>query len=183
MSVAPGAYELGPEHGTVQVKTYREGMAQSVGHDLVLDVTRWSALVVAGRDGIGSIRFEIDPDSLKVRDGLGGVRALTDKDRAEIERAIAEKILRGNEISFVSSSVTPGPDGVIEVRGELRLGSRSHQRSYSLLVGEGFITGTLPVIQTEHELDPYRTFLGTLRVRDQIDVCIDVRLPSSEPAS
>jgi len=34
-----------------KVKTYREGVAARVGHDLVIDVAKWDATVEVGRDG------------------------------------------------------------------------------------------------------------------------------------
>jgi hypothetical protein len=34
---------IGPANGTLQVRTYREGLAQKAGHDLVIDVGQWEA--------------------------------------------------------------------------------------------------------------------------------------------
>ena len=33
---------VGPADGSLVVKTYREGVAAKVGHDLVIDVTEWA---------------------------------------------------------------------------------------------------------------------------------------------
>ena len=33
---------FGPDTGSLQVHTYREGVAAKVGHDLIIEVTEWS---------------------------------------------------------------------------------------------------------------------------------------------
>lgn len=38
VSLSPGKHTLGPDSGSMQVLTYREGMAQKAGHDLIIDV-------------------------------------------------------------------------------------------------------------------------------------------------
>ena len=43
MAASTVTYRLGPDAGRVVVKTTRAGLAARVGHDLTLDVTRWSA--------------------------------------------------------------------------------------------------------------------------------------------
>ena len=42
MALASGIHRLGPHNASLQVKTYREGMAAKVGHN-VIHVTRWDA--------------------------------------------------------------------------------------------------------------------------------------------
>jgi hypothetical protein len=43
MAASTGTYRLGPDAGRVVISTTRAGLAARVGHDLTLDVTRWSA--------------------------------------------------------------------------------------------------------------------------------------------
>jgi polyisoprenoid-binding protein YceI len=38
MGLRPGTPTVAPDSGTLRVHTYREGMAQKVGHDLIIDV-------------------------------------------------------------------------------------------------------------------------------------------------
>ena len=47
---------LGPEHGSLLVKTDREGVAAKAGHNLVLEVTRWEAKLDAG-----TLELKADP--------------------------------------------------------------------------------------------------------------------------
>jgi hypothetical protein len=113
--------QIGPQTGTLKVKTYREGVAQKIGHDLVIEVTAWDATVDVGPDGvIQSVQLNADPNSLQVREGRNGVKPLTDKDRKDIRRSIDEKVLRGKPIAFASTAVEPR-DGAVTVRGELTM--------------------------------------------------------------
>ena len=162
----------------LQVRTYREGVAQKVGHDLIIDVERWEATAEIGEDGtLSAVRLTADPRSLQVRAGLHGVKPLTDKDRADIRNTIDEKILRGQPIAFRSSAVKPG-DGALTVRGELDLAGTTRPATFELhSTPDGRVGGTLPVTQSEWGIKPYRGLMGALKVRDTIEVVLDVRLP------
>jgi hypothetical protein len=173
VALPAGTHELGPDNGTVQVKTYREGLAQAVGHDLVLDVTKWSAKLTVGDDGTASLELDADSGSLEVREGLRGVKPLSDKDRADIKKNIDEKLER-QPISFRSKSVTVGDR--INVTGDLAIGTASREQNYELQEYDGKLTGTLPVTQSDYGIKPYRGLMGALKVRDAVDIAIDVKV-------
>jgi polyisoprenoid-binding protein YceI len=178
MPIGAGRHTVGPENGKLQVRTYREGIAQKVGHDLVIDVGQWQATVQAGDDGSpSSIELDVDPRSLQVREGLHGVKPLSDKDRGEIRKNIDEKVLRGHEIKFRSTEVE-STAGKLMVTGELSLGSASRPASFELeATGDGHMTGTLPLTQSEWGIKPYRGLMGALKVRDTVEIFLDVELP------
>jgi hypothetical protein len=44
-------HRVGRANGTLQVRTYREGVAQKVGHDLIIDVGEWEAVAEVSEDG------------------------------------------------------------------------------------------------------------------------------------
>jgi hypothetical protein len=44
------SHRFGPDNASLRVHTFREGMAARVGHDLILEVTRWEATVEAADD-------------------------------------------------------------------------------------------------------------------------------------
>jgi hypothetical protein len=174
MALPAGTHELGPGAGSLQVKTYREGVAQAIGHDLILEVMSWSATVTVGDDGATTVELNADSGSLEVREGLRGVKPLSDKDRAEIKKNIDGKVLERKPVSFRSTSVTVGDR--IAITGELAIGSASRQQTYELAEHEGRITGTLPVTQSDYGIKPYRGLMGALKVRDGVDVVIDVKV-------
>jgi polyisoprenoid-binding protein YceI len=177
VTLPPGKHELGPADGAVQVKTYREGMAQAVGHDLVIDVTQWQATVTVVDDGTMSITLDVDPGSLQVREGLRGVKPLSDKDRSDIRKNIDDKILQGRPISFRSRSATADDAGTVTVIGDLTLGGTTREEKFALQRGDGRMAGTLSLNQSDYGIKPYRAMLGALKVRDGVEVVIDVRLP------
>jgi polyisoprenoid-binding protein YceI len=160
--------KLGPDNATLHVHTYREGVAAKVGHDLVIEVTRWEATVEGD-----SVELTADPRSLEVREGHRGVKPLTDKDRDEIRRNIDEKVLHGNPIEFRSSAVRRD-GGKLTVEGELTMGGNTRPLSARLDVdGQGRATGTIPLTQSDWGVKPYRGLMGALKVRDDVEIVID----------
>ncbi len=104
MTLRPGIQTVGPGNGALRVNTYREGMAQKVGHDLIIEVGKWQAKVEIDEGGTpAEVALEADPHSLQALEGRRGVKPLTDKDRAEIRSTIDEKILHGQPIVFSSN--------------------------------------------------------------------------------
>ena len=176
--LAPGTHRLGPASGSLRVRTYRDGVAARVGHDLVLEVTAWEGTVaVAGTRT--TIALTADPRSLVVREALHGVKPLSDRERAGIGRTIERKVLRGRPIAFRATVVRPGDGGRrLVVEGELELAGRTRPLTLALDVApDGRVTGAVTLAQTEWGIEPYRGLLGALRLRDDVDVEIDVHVP------
>jgi len=173
-----GTHRVGNANGSLQVRTYREGLAQKAGHDLIIEVGQWEAVAEVGEDGaLSAVQLTADPRSLQVREGLRGIKPLTEKDRAGIRGTIDETILRGRPIAFRSTAVEPGGGG-LTVRGELDLAGTTRPASFALTVaGDGRVRGTLPLTQSDWGIKPYRGMMGTLKVRDTIEVVLDVPLP------
>jgi YceI-like domain len=179
MALSPGTHQLGPSDGRLEVRTFREGVAQKVGHDLIIDVTGWSATVEVGADGaLASIGLEADAGSLQVREGHNGLKPLSDKDRADIRKSIDEKVLLKQPITFRSSAVQNV--GGVTVLGELTIVGTERPASFELQVGDdGHVTGSLPVTQSEFGIKPYKAFMGALKVRDQVDIALSVQVPAA----
>ena len=175
MSIEPGTYELGPEDGTLTVETTRRGAAQKAGHDLVMEVTSWSATLVIGDES--SLTLTADGASLKVLQGTGGLRKLDDEDKAGIEQTIDEEVLERAGIEFRSSKVERTDDGAT-VEGELELAGRKQPVSFDLHGDDGHLTGRATVTQSGWGLEPYTALFGTLKVADEVVVAIDARLGS-----
>lgn len=164
----------------VEVRTYREGVAQMAGHDLIIDIGQWHAdAEVSGEGALSSLELVVDPRSLQVREGLRGVKPLTDKDRTKIREDIERKVLGADSISFRSTAVEHSGER-LHVEGELTVAGSTQPVSYELdISAQGRVHGTLPVTQTQFGITPYRGFMGALKVRDVVDIAIDVQLPSA----
>ncbi len=180
MPVAAGTHQIGPAEATLRVHTFREGMAQKVGHDLIIEVGDWQATVEVNENGEPqAITLEANPSSLQVLEGHRGVKPLTDKDRADIRSNIDQKILIGSPISFGSSGVELR-DGRLVVRGDLTIARVTRPAAFELdMVADGSVRGTVLVTQSEWGIKPYRAFMGALKVRDSVEIVLDARLPTA----
>ena len=181
MALPTGTHRLGPGNASLQVRTYREGVAAKAGHDLIIDVTRWEATVeVAAEPGGSTVELTADPRSLEVREGLRGVKPLTDKDRLEIRRNIEEKVLGSQPIRFRSSGVRLADDGGrLAVDGELSMAGTTRPLTAHLSVeGGGAVSGTISLAQSGWGIKPYRGLMGALKVRDEVEVVIAADLAS-----
>ena len=177
--VPSGTYRLGPGGASLQVRTYREGMAAKVGHDLVIEVTRWEATVdIAAEPASSAVQVSADARSLEVREGLHGVKPLTDKDRSEIRKNIDDKVLRGQPITFRSSAVTmTDADGPLVIEGDLSMAGSTRPITAQLDVdADGHVSGTVALTQSAWGIKPYRGLMGALKVRDELEIVIDGRL-------
>jgi hypothetical protein len=176
MALAAGTHVLGPDNASLHVKTYREGMAAKVGHDLVIEVTSWDATADLAS---GAITLHADPRSLEVREGVRGVKPLSDKDRGEIKRTIDDKILRGQPIEFRSTAASEdAAAGSLVVQGELTMAGTTRPVSARMgVAADGHVTGTIPLTQSAWGIKPYRGLMGALKVRDELEIVLDARLP------
>ena len=186
MADVTGSYRLGPSAGRLVVKTSRAGLAAKVGHDLELEVTRWSADITvpgSGDDGLAAatITAELDLGSLAVRAGSGGARPLTDSDRRDIE-ATMRKILPGGgstTATFRSTRVIPSAAGGA-IEGTLTLNGRSQPARLQVTSpAPGRYRGTAPVVQSAFGIKPYTGFFGALKLRDEVTAEFEVDLNRS----
>ena len=187
MADITGTYELGPGDGRVLVKTGREGLAARAGHDLTLEITRWSArLTVPDGEGGGiaaaTLAAELDLGSLAVRTGTGGAKPLTDRDRRDIQGQ-ARKILGDPATASLasvkvipSSSAGSTANGAVEGTLTLR-GTSRPVRLQVISPAPGQFRGSAAIRQTDFGVTPYSGFFGTLKLKDEVTVEFDVKLP------
>jgi hypothetical protein len=167
-------HALGPENGTLFVKTGRTGAAAKAGHNLVIEVTAWQATLEVGEEP--SIVLSVDPTSLQVREGTGGMQALGDDDKASIAETIDDEVLKRQGIGFRSTSLQI-EGGRVGVEGELTLVGATCPLAFDLTLADGRLGGTVVVKQSDWGISPYSTLFGTLKVVDEVEVVVDVALP------
>ena len=177
VTVTAGTYRLGPAAGRISVRTGRAGIAARAGHDLLIEITRWSVVVTVPGDDVAAttISAELDLGSLSVREGTGGARPLSVRDRADIERTMA-KLLPGGRAAFTSVRVIPSAAGGA-VEGTLTFNDRTAPvRLQVQAPAPGRYRGTGTVAQTAFGITPYTGFFGTLKLKDEVTVDFDVDL-------
>jgi polyisoprenoid-binding protein YceI len=182
-----GTFRLGPDNGRIILRTGRIGFAARAGHDLTMEVTRWSARVeVPGEDAGGvtaaTVTAELDLGSVEVREGTGGVKPLTDSDRREIKKTMAG-IHGDGKVTFTSSRIirSGATGGAIE--GTLTI--NGHPQPFRLQVTEpepGRYRGSATVVQSAFGIKPYVGFFGALKVRDEVAVEFEVNLAGAQDA-
>ncbi|WP_406729099.1 YceI family protein [Streptomyces sp. GD-15H] len=171
MTLTDGTYRLGPSTGRLLIKTGRAGPGRRAGHDLTIEVTRWSgeAVVAVGAPDRSSVSVTVE---------TGGLKALTDADRAEIKRTLADKALLNiaehPAITFRSTRITGTPQS-FEITGELTIKGRTHPATVHGRGNDGGpLRGWATVTQSAWAIKPYTAFLGALRLADEVRVEFEV---------
>jgi polyisoprenoid-binding protein YceI len=171
-----GQFRLGPEHGRLVVRTFRAGLAAGVGHDLVLEITHWSADIAD--DGVEAT---IDLGTLVARSGTGGVKPLTDRDRREIGHNARKSMDTDHHPNarFVSTKVTRDGDGGT-IEGTLSISGKDNPFVLQISQTEpGHYRATGTLRQTDYGIKPYTALFGTLKVADQVEIEVDAEVPES----
>lgn len=142
--------------------------------------------MTTGDDGIPTaLDVTIDMHSLTVLSGSGGVKPLSDRDRREIA-ATARKVLGAAahpQARFSAKSFEPSGgaasggtmDGTFTLHGVAK--------PVRLQVSEaapGHYHAATSIVQTEHGIKPYTGFFGALKVRNSVDVEVDVDLSAPD---
>ena len=183
MTVKSGTHSIGPENGRLTISTYKSGMGAKVGHDLVLEARRWSGTVDVNPDnpGASSVQVTVDARSFEVVQASGGVKPLSDKDSADIRKNMDDKVLQTSrfpEITFRSTQVTP-----TSIAGDLTIVGNTQPVTLALSVqdgaGETTITGRTTVTQTKFGIKPFSAMMGALKVKDDVDMQVELSLPSA----
>jgi Fe-Mn family superoxide dismutase len=175
--IPSGTFRLGPRNGTLSVRTGRAGAAAKAGHDLLLQVTVWEAVLEVGEEI--ALALDADAGSLRVREGTGGMQELLAEDNASIEQTIDDEVLKRQAIAFRSTAVQADEDGRLDVQGDLTLADATRPIAFGLRVaGNGRLEGAAVVKQSDWGIAPYSALFGALQVADEVRVEIDAALPS-----
>ena len=182
VALTEGSHELGPAYGSLRVRRARSGLGRRAGHDLVLEITRWSgqASVDLAEPANSTVSVEIETGSLEVREGTGGAMPLTDRDRREIKKQIAG-ILGGGTASFASTRVIPSGSGGGAIEGTVTLNGKTQPARLQVTdSGSGRYRGSVTLAQTGFGIKPYTGFFGALKLKDEVVVEFEVDLSKAQ---
>ncbi len=176
MSLQAGTHTIGPENGSLTIRTGREGAAAKAGHDLVLEATSWDGTVQIG--DTASVQLNVDPTSIEVRSGTGGAKSLSDKDRRDIEKNTKDKVLGTTPIRFQSTNVSL-TNGLMNVSGDVSIAGANQAITVPLTVApDGTVSGSITLSQSDFGIKQYKALMGALKVADPVEVQIEARLPA-----
>jgi len=172
------SFVLGPDNGTLTVRTGKGGAASKAGHNLRMEVTRWTATLELGDQP--SLALSADPRSFQVVEGSGGVMPLGDEEKAAIPQTIDEEVLKGTPIEFRSTEVSVDGDR-IDVQGQLTLFGSERPVTFTLELGaDGHLAGNARLKHSDWGVKPYSALFGTLKVADELEVAVDANARSSD---
>jgi polyisoprenoid-binding protein YceI len=174
MGIQEGTHKIGPDNGTLLIKTGREGAASKAGHDLTLEATSWEGTVEVGDSA--SVQLSVDPAGIDVQSGTGGAKALDDSDKADIKKGITDKILGSSKVTFQSSEADLSSG---TVKGDLSIAGQSNTVSVPLDVGDdGTVKGSTTLSQSDYGIKQFKALFGALKVSDKVEVQIEAKLPT-----
>lgn len=180
MALTCGTHAIGPQTGSLHLRTGRDGVAARAGHDLLVELRSWSGSIeVPDGDPLrADIAVEAALDSFEVLQGYGGVAPLSERDRADI-RSNALRMLEvtAHPVATFTSTRVVGSDFGGSVDGDLTL--RGETRPLTLDVvptGPASWQGTADVLLSAFGIEPYRALFGALRLADSVRIEVTVDL-------
>lgn len=179
MSAPEADRQIGPEHGRLLVQTSREGFAAGVGHDLTIEMARWSGRLRIGVEPEASeLTVTVDMGSMCIVDGTGGIKPLSERERSEILRN-ARKILsvdRYPEATFVADEMSDDA-----VAGTLNLLGRSHRLRLAYRMDGEHYRASGTVRQTHYGIKPFSALFGALKLADAVRVEAELNHTAKPP--
>lgn len=185
MAIKEGDYHLTAGSGKLSVYTYKEGFLSAVAHDLLIEVTnfRVELHVPAAAMNLATVKAEIQANSLKVlcamKDGLNRHDLLKEKDKSDIEEATFKDVLHPDKypvIQFCSTNIQE-KEGTYQVKGELTLhGTTRPVEIHARTTTGKDLKGKFVLSQKDFGIKPYKALLGTLKVKNEVEITFDLSL-------
>lgn len=175
-----GRYRIDARRGNFTVQAFAEGWLSFVGHNPTFAVRRYGGEIrFAGSEKVDSMLIIAEAESISLRDNV------SEKDRAEIERATREDVLqieRFSEIVFVSKNVSlkqiPGGRFSVAASGFLSLHGETREQTIEAqaVIDNGSIhaSGEFKLRQSDFNIEPVKALGGTLKVKDEVKISFDI---------
>ncbi|MEP9409798.1 MAG: YceI family protein [Candidatus Brocadia sp.] len=183
MVLKEGTYTFTASSGKLFVYTFKEGFLSAVAHDLLIEATDFKVNLNVPSGGVNSasVDAEIRANSLKVicamKDGQRQYDTLKEKDKADIEEATFKDVLHSDKyptINFRSTGIQE-KDGICHVDGELTLHGVTRPVKFDVQTTTGKeLKGKVTLSQKDFGIKPYKALLGTLKVKNEVEVAFDL---------
>lgn len=186
-ALARGAvFEGGPSTGRIVVHVLKRGLFSAFAHDHHFEVTEWSATAEVPEDGSGHAGVEVVLSARSLRDRQ---ESLSERDRRKVDaQAAGPEGLDAEQhprIEYRSDRVTLEPGtGAGRLRGTVHGTLSVRARSSPVDVafdaerdGDAWrVRGRARARQSELGIRPFRGFGGTVGVKDELEIEIDLTL-------
>jgi hypothetical protein len=166
------------------VFTFKEGLLSAFAHDLKIRVTRF-VIDVDETGRVGEARF--DAHSLRVvsamQDGVESPDTLSDDDKRQIERNIVHDVLAGErhpEIRYVATAAVER-DEALDIDGRLTLHGVERPLAARARRDADRYVAEIWLHQPDFGIRPYSALLCALRVKPDVLVRVEARIPWQRP--
>jgi len=162
-----------------RVFTFKEGLLSAIAHDLEIDVSRFRI----EHEG-GTLKATFEASSLRVLhavvDGRPRPELLSARDRTKIEANIVNDVLHATKHpQIVFRATLPGvPEG--SLTGDLALHGRTRNVRVTVRAEASRYVGELTLPQPDFGITPYSAMLGTLRIKPDVRVRIEIPRASAD---
>lgn len=189
---AAATFEASPADGRIRVLAFKKGLFSGFAHDHRFEAAAWhvTAQVPEGDPAGLSVTVVVEAGSL--HDHQEG---LTDAERAEVDAKTAGADVldaaHHPEVTWRSQGATlkpaAGKDRSLRgtARGQLTLRGRTRPADLAFEAerdGESWrVKGKGRLLQTDFGISPFSGFLGTVGVKDEIEIEIEVTLRPASP--
>jgi polyisoprenoid-binding protein YceI len=102
---------------------------------------------------------------------------VSDKDKKDIKKNISG-LLGNDSITFTSTSVDVN-DTKVKAEGSLSIAGQSRPVTLDLTATpDGRLSGRMTIVQSQFGIKPFSAMMGALKVKDEVEVNLDVALPA-----
>lgn len=160
--------------GKLRVHTFREGAFSALGHDLEFELETFELEL-----NEGSFRAQLDLRTLEprgaLRNGVLDAGALSAAELVQIRHSAHEVVLETTRYpeALVKGRYELTSDG-LSVHAELEFRGRTEPLAFTATGAGGVIRARVELTPSRFGIKPYRAFLGALRLRDRVEVEVEV---------
>ena len=163
----------------ITIKAFKSGLFSGFAHDHVIVAPIAHAEIDPGRP---SAEITVVTKEMKVAD-----KEASDKDRAEIQSTmLGPKVLdqeKYPEIRFKSSRIEQVSPQHYRVTGTLELHGTRQEMTFEVSEVGGHYRGSTKLKQSDFGIKPISLFGGSVKVKDQLELELDVLAPAPAKAS
>jgi polyisoprenoid-binding protein YceI len=173
-------YEIENALSRFTVQAFAIGFLSTFAHDPVISIPDFSGEAKLAEDITqSSLTLTVNPASMKV------VSEVSDRDRAEVERIMREKVLeidRYDQIIYKCSKISASSTGEGQywtaLNGELTLHGITHNLNIPARVSLNGDTlrasGNFAVLQTAYDIDLVSVAGGAIKVKDELKFSFEI---------
>ena len=176
----PGTYSLGPETASLRIRTGRSGAAAKAGHDLLIEVTDWSATIESATEDPGATQVVAQRRCALVAGARGHRRHKVARTTTTRTTSARRSTRRSSRARRSSSPPPAAREHGRRARGLGRAGADSRAAipsSFALALRQrrrGQRHARMR--QSDWGMKPYSALFGTLKVADEL--AIELEAPS-----